>query len=103
MKDSSLTISVQTASELIALGLVGVMTEATYTELMALLGSAKITDPLTSQDGSENSSPSAVMLGRDLERLFIRGVESQMPESSTPLSPSGCLSNSSRKQDTNDS
>ena len=87
MKDQSLTISVQTASELIALGLVGLMTRETYTELMGLLGSAKITDPLTSQDGSENSSPNVLMRGRDLEQLFIKGVESRSREISTQPSP----------------
>ena len=87
MNDQSLTISVQSASELIALALVGVMTKETYTELMGLLGSAKIIDPLTSQDGSENSSPNVLMQGRDLEQLFIKGVESRSQETSTQPSP----------------
>ncbi len=87
MNDSSWTISVNTASELIALGLVGLMTKETYTELMGLLSSAKITDPSTSQDGSENYSPNVIMQGHDLEQLFIKNVESRLRETSTPPSP----------------
>lgn len=83
MNDSSLTISVNTASELIALGLVGVMTKETYTELMGLLGSAKIIDPSTSQDGSENCIPSALMLGRDLEQLFTKDAAPRIQANST--------------------
>ena len=102
MSDQSLTISVQTASELIALGLVGAMTKETYTELMVLLGSAKIIDPLTSQDGSENCSPSVIMRGRDLERLFTKSGVLQSPENNTQPSPSTCSFNYSKKRDTND-
>jgi len=87
MNDSSLTISVQTASELIALGLVGVMTKETYTELMVLLGSARIIDRSTSPDGSANSSQNVLMQGRDLEQLFTSAVESQTQETSTQPSP----------------
>ena len=87
MKDQSLTISVQTASELIALGLVGVMTKETYTELMVLLGSARIIDRSILPDGSANSSQNVLMQGHDLEQLFTSAVESQTQETSTQPSP----------------
>ena len=87
MNDSSLTISVTAASELIALALVGVMTKETYTELMGLLGSARIIDPSIFQDGSANSSSSADMPEQTLEQLSTRSEESQTPESNTPPSP----------------
>ena len=100
MNDPSLAISVNTVSELIALGLVGAMTEETYTELMGLLGSARITGLSTSPDGSKNSSLSAEMLGQDLERLFIRNEGWLIPQSSTRRSHSGCWCNCSKKPDT---
>lgn len=87
MNDQSLTISVNTASELIALGLVGVMTKETYTELMDLLGNARIIEQSTSPDGSKNSSQNVLMQGRDLEQLFTRSVELQTQETSTQPSP----------------
>lgn len=87
MNDSSLTISVSAASELIALALVGVMTKATYTELMGLLGNARIIDPSIFQDGSTNSSSNADTQEQTLEQLSIRSEEQQTQESSTPPSP----------------
>lgn len=87
MNDSSLTISVNAASELIALALVGVMTKATYTELMGLLGSARIIDPSIFQDGSANSSSNADTQEQTLEQLSTRSEEAQTQENSTPLSP----------------
>lgn len=87
MNDSSLTISVNAASELIALALVGVMTKETYTELMGLLGSARIIDPSIFQDGSANSSSNADTQEQTLEQLSTRSEEPQTQESSTPPSP----------------
>ena len=87
MNDSSLTISVNAASELIALALVGVMTKATYTELMGLLGNARIIDPSIFQDGSANSSSNAETQEQTLEQLSTRNEEAQTQENSTPLSP----------------
>lgn len=87
MKDQSLTISVGTASELIALGLVGVMTRETYTELMGLLGNVRITEPSTSPDGSENSSSNVDMQAQDLERLFTKNAVPQIRANSTQPCP----------------
>ena len=75
MNDSSWTISENTASELIALGLVGAMTEETYTELRALLGNAKIRKQSTSQAGSENYLSSAQMRARNWERSYTKNEE----------------------------
>lgn len=75
------------ASELIALALVGVMTKETYTELMGLLGNAKIIDPLTSPDGSANYSLNAETQAQTLEQLSTRSEEAQTQESSTQPSP----------------
>lgn len=87
MNASSSTISVSAASELIALALVGVMTKETYTELMGLLGSAKIIDPLTSPDGLANSSLNVETQAQTLEQLSTRSEEAPIQESSTQLSP----------------
>lgn len=87
MNDSSLTISVNAASELIALALVGVMTKATYMELMGLLGNARIIDPSILQDGSANSSSNAETQEQTLGQLSTRSEELQTQESNTPPSP----------------
>ena len=93
MNDSSLTISVNTISELIGLALVGAMTKETYTELMDLLGNAKIKRPSTSQDGSANSLPSAATLAPDWEQLFTKNAEPPMRAINMPRSHSGCWCN----------
>lgn len=102
MSDSSLTISDATALELIVLAQAGVMTVETYTELMALLGNAKIIKPSTYPAGSANSSQNAPMQEPRSERWFIRSAAPQTQESSTPLSHSECWCNSYRKRVTND-
>jgi hypothetical protein len=75
MSDSSWSISESTATELIELGQAGAMTEETYTELRALLGSVKTRKQSTSRDGSENSLTSAQMRARNWERLYIKNEE----------------------------
>lgn len=94
LNDSSLTISVNTVSELIGLALVGAMTKETYTELMDLLGSVKIKSPSTSQDGLENSSLSAATLAPNWGQLFTKSEGSVTQGSSTQRSHSGCWCNS---------
>lgn len=100
MSDPSLNISEDTALELIGLAQAGAMTEETYTELRALLGSAKITKHSTSQDGSANSSSSATTREHRLEQWFINGEAQRMEGSSTPRSHFGCWCNSSKKRGT---
>ena len=59
MRDQSWTISGKAALELIGLGLAGLMTGETFTELAGLilrsLSNARITDETTCQAGSTNS------------------------------------------------
>jgi hypothetical protein len=101
MNDSSLSISEETAFELIGLALAGAMTEETYMELRASLGNVKIIKPSTSQGGSTNSSLSAETRELNLERWFTNAEEQQTQDSNTPRSHFGCWCNSSKKRDTN--
>ena len=105
MKDQSFSISANAASELIALVLVGLMTEETFTELRPLIvdpspSNAKTTPDSTSLDGSENSIPRFITQEEWLGYSSTRSEETQTQPSSTPHSHSGCWCNSSRKRGT---
>ena len=101
MNDQSLTISESAALELIALGLVGLMTEETFTELKDLRLNVRTTSQSVLQDGLVNSSSNASMLVHNWAQSYIKDAAQQMEASSTQPCHCGCSCNSSKKQDTN--
>lgn len=106
MRDQLLTISGTAALELIALGLDGQMTEATYMELLNSLChsllNAKTIEGTTSPAGSANSTPRLATQEEFLGASSTSGRESLAHLINTRLSHSQCWCNSSGKPDTNE-
>ena len=101
MNDQSLTISESAALELIALGLVGLMTEETFTELKDLHLSVRTTSQSVLQDGLVNSSSNASTLVHNWAQSYIKDAAQQTEANSTQQCRCECSCNSSRKQVTN--